>query len=115
MFGQIVQYTYFDLKYLMGGSEKGVKETFVTCTPLHTAARQIAPRDMFTVQLAEVGRRSMQARRSRFAHYCIAFVPLHCSPSASALVVVAPASDADADTVVLAACDSEDVVAVICC
>lgn len=54
VYGETLRYTYFDVKYLLGGSEKGVKETFITCTPLETAARQSAPREIFTVEVPEV-------------------------------------------------------------
>lgn len=54
VFGELVDYTYYDVKYIMGGTEKGVKETFVSCTPLETGPRQAAPRDMFTVEVQEV-------------------------------------------------------------
>lgn len=54
LFGDMVQSSYFDIKYLLGGSEKRVKECFLTCTPLEMAARQSAPRDRFTIEVPEV-------------------------------------------------------------
>ncbi|CAN0007078.1 unnamed protein product, partial [Ectocarpus sp. 4 AP-2014] len=51
--GEMVQMSYFDIKYLLGGSEKKVQETYISCTPLEIAARQSAPRDRFTVEVPE--------------------------------------------------------------
>lgn len=50
----MVEMSYFDIKYLLGGSEKKVQETYISCTPLEIAARQSAPRDRFTVEVPEV-------------------------------------------------------------
>lgn len=54
VYGETVENTYYDVKYLLGGSEKRVKETFISCTPNETEARQAAPRDIFTVEMPEV-------------------------------------------------------------
>lgn len=54
--GDVVQMSYFDIKYLLGGSEKKVQETYISCTPLEIAARQSAPRNMFTVEVPEVSK-----------------------------------------------------------
>lgn len=67
----MVEYTYFDVKYLLGGSEKGVKETFVTCTPTETAARQSAPPEIFTVQVPEVGEAKGHPSKQQAVHPCI--------------------------------------------
>ncbi|CAM9569334.1 unnamed protein product [Ectocarpus fasciculatus] len=64
LFGDMVQSSYFDIKYLLGGSEKRVKECFLTCTPLEMAARQSAPCDRFTVEHQPTTRRQKPARTS---------------------------------------------------
>ncbi|CAM9566043.1 unnamed protein product [Scytosiphon promiscuus] len=60
--GEIVEFTFYDVKYLLGGSEKGIKETFISCTPLETEARQAAPREMFTVEVPEPSRRQRTSK-----------------------------------------------------
>eukprot|EP00903_Cladosiphon_okamuranus_P019281 g17723.t1 len=59
--GEAVENTYYDVKYLLGGSEKRVKETFISCTPNETEARQAAPREIFTVEVPEPTRRQRSA------------------------------------------------------
>lgn len=54
--GETIENAYYDVKYLLGGSEKKVKETFIACTPNEKEARQAAPRDIFTVEAPEVRR-----------------------------------------------------------
>lgn len=52
--GETVENTYFDVKYLLGGGEKRVKETFISCSPLETEARQSTQREIFTVEAPQV-------------------------------------------------------------
>ncbi|CBJ29806.1 hypothetical protein Esi_0162_0021 [Ectocarpus siliculosus] len=62
--GEMVQMSYFDIKYLLGGSEKRVQETYISCTPLEIAARQSAPRDRFTVEVPEPTTRRQKPART---------------------------------------------------
>eukprot|EP00752_Nemacystus_decipiens_P002037 g1952.t1 len=61
VYGETVENAYYDVKYLLGGSEKKVKETFISCTPNETEARQAAPREIFTVEAPEPTRRQRSA------------------------------------------------------
>ncbi|CAN0270771.1 unnamed protein product [Ectocarpus sp. 12 AP-2014] len=78
--GEKVQRSYFDIKYLLGGSEKKVQETYVSCTPLEIAARQSAPRDRFTVEVPEP-----TTRRQKPARTPPPPAPIRTSPLASSL------------------------------
>ncbi|CAM9854168.1 unnamed protein product, partial [Hapterophycus canaliculatus] len=60
--GEMVEFTFYDVKYLLGGGEKGVKETFISCTQEETEARPAAPRDIFTVEVPEPSRRQRAAK-----------------------------------------------------
>lgn len=48
VFGELVPMTCFDVKYLMGGSEKNVRETYIKCCRPEGEARKVVPRDLFT-------------------------------------------------------------------
>lgn len=46
---------YYDVKYILGGSEKKVLETYIQCVGGDgKSARQACPRDLFTVAPPEV-------------------------------------------------------------
>lgn len=46
---------YYDVKYILGGSEKKVLETYIQCVGSDgKSARQACPRDLFTVTAPEV-------------------------------------------------------------
>ncbi|CAB1096659.1 unnamed protein product [Ectocarpus sp. CCAP 1310/34] len=78
--GEMVQMSYFDIKYLLGGSEKKVQETYISCTPLEIAARQSTPRDRFTVEVPEP-----TTRRQKPARTPPPPAPTRMSPLASSL------------------------------
>lgn len=54
-YGEKVPIAFYSVKYLLGGSEKNVRETYISCTQEDGEARKVLPRDIFTVPLEEVG------------------------------------------------------------
>lgn len=49
MFGEMVPMACYNVKYLLGGSEKNVRETYIKCcrSEGEDEARKVAPRDLF--------------------------------------------------------------------
>lgn len=62
LYGEDVELVFYDVKYVLGGTEKRVKATYISCTPNDIVARQPRPRDRFTVPVAEVGREGVVER-----------------------------------------------------
>lgn len=53
--GESVILALYTVRYLLGGSEKDVRETYISCTQSGEAeARKVCPRDLFTVPVSEV-------------------------------------------------------------
>lgn len=52
----MIEFTFYDVHYILGGRENGIKETFISCTPLETEARQATPREVFTFEAPEVSK-----------------------------------------------------------
>lgn len=54
--GESVRLALYSVRYLLGGSEKEVRETYISCTPNDDGeARKTCPPELFTVPVEEVG------------------------------------------------------------
>ena len=54
-YGEMVPLAYYDVKYVLGGSEKKILETYIQCVGREgKTARPACPRDLFTVEASEV-------------------------------------------------------------
>ncbi|CAN0036736.1 unnamed protein product [Ascophyllum nodosum] len=61
-YGEMVPLAYYDVKYVLGGSEKKILETYIQCVGREgKTARPACPRDLFTVEASEPIPRSRQS------------------------------------------------------